>query len=169
MGINEQKELAYERLRKLATYRLFSASDFFNAPLKVFANHEMAGYVDGSFATKLTVQYNLFGGSVITLGTKRHEAIAKGVEDLSVIGCFALTELGFGNNAIEMQTVATYEHKTREFVINSPTIFSQKYWITNGALHSNYAVVFAQLVIDGKNEGIHTFLVKIREPNGTLS
>jgi acyl-CoA oxidase len=51
----------------------------------------------------------LFGGSVITLGTKRHEAIAKGVEDLSVIGCFALTELGFGNNAIEMQTLATYD------------------------------------------------------------
>jgi len=68
----------------------------------VFANHEMAGYVDGSFATKLTVQYNLFGGSVITLGTKRHEAIARGVQDLSVVGCFALTELGFGNNAIEM-------------------------------------------------------------------
>jgi acyl-CoA oxidase len=55
MGINEQKELAYTRLRRLATFRLFSASDFFNDPLRVFANHEMAGYVDGSFATKLTV------------------------------------------------------------------------------------------------------------------
>ena len=62
----------------------------------------MAGFVDGSFATKLTVQYNLFGGSVVTLGSERHRNIVKGIEDLSVVGCFALTELGFGNNAIEM-------------------------------------------------------------------
>ena len=30
-----------------------------------------------------------------------------------------------------------------EFVLHNPTILSQKYWITNGALHSNYSVVFA--------------------------
>lgn len=102
LGMNEQKELAYKRLKKLADQKLFSAFDFFENPLKVFANHEMAGYVDGSFATKLTVQYNLFGGSVVTLGSERHRKIVKGIEDLSVVGCFALTELGFGNNAIEM-------------------------------------------------------------------
>jgi len=81
---------------------VFSAYDFFDNPLKVFANHEMAGLVDASFATKLTVQYNLFGGTVITLGSDRHKKIVQGIEDLSTIGCFALTELGFGNNAIEM-------------------------------------------------------------------
>lgn len=46
---------------------------------------------------------------------------------------------------------------------------SQKYWITNGAMHSNYAVVFAQLIHNGKHEGIHTFLVKIREADGSMS
>ena len=34
--------------------------------------------------------------------------------------------------------------------------------ITNGAVHAKWAVVFAQLHIGGKNEGIHGFLVRIR-------
>ena len=55
-----------------------------------------------------------------------------------------------------------------EFVIHNPTVLSQKYWITNGACHSNYAVVFAQTYIKGKNEGIHTFLVRIRDEKMNL-
>ena len=34
--------------------------------------------------------------------------------------------------------------------------------ITNSAVHAKWAVVFAQLHMDGKNEGIHGFLVRIR-------
>ena len=45
---------------------------------------------------------NLFGGSLINLGSKRHEDVLKGIDSLDTIGCFALTELGFGNNAVEM-------------------------------------------------------------------
>ena len=60
----------------------------------------MASWVDGSLATKLTVQLNLFGGTVFTLGTARHLPIAEGVDTLATIGCFALTELGYGNNAV---------------------------------------------------------------------
>jgi len=35
--------------------------------------------------------------------------------------------------------------ETNEFVINSPTTLSQKYWITNGAVHAKHVVVFAQV------------------------
>ena len=59
------------------------------------------------------------------------------------MGCFCFTELGYGNNAVKMETTATYDEKTKEFVINCPTTLSQKYWITNGACHANYAIVFA--------------------------
>lgn len=110
----------------------------------------------------------MFGGTAITLGTERHNEIQKGVDDLSVIGCFALTELGYGNNAVEMETTATWDAKTQEFIINSPSIISQKYWITNGSLHSNYAIVFAQLNMNGKKEGIHVFFVKIRNENKSV-
>ena len=61
-------------------------------PLNIFAVHELVGMVDGSVATKLTVQFNLFGGTILKLGSERHRGIAKGVDDLSVIGCFAFID-----------------------------------------------------------------------------
>jgi len=50
-------------------------------------------------------------------------------------------------------------------VVNSPTVASQKYWITNGAIHANYALVFAQTIVKDKNEGVNAFLVPIRDKN----
>lgn len=85
----------------------------------------MGALVDGSMTTKLTVLLNLFGGTMYTLGTERHLPIAEGIDDLSVIGCFALTELGYGNNAVQMETTATYDADKSEFVINSPSVLSQ--------------------------------------------
>lgn len=62
-----------------------------------------------------------------------------------------------------METTSTYDEKTKEFIVNSPTTLSQKYWITNGAVHANMALVFAQTIVKGKNEGINAFLVPIRD------
>lgn len=104
---------------------------------------------------------------MITLGTDRHRKYLKGIDDMSVIGCFALTELGYGNNAVEMETTATYDPSRREFIINTPSTLAQKYWITNGAVHAQWAVVFAQTFVNNKNEGIHTFLVRIRNEDLT--
>jgi acyl-CoA oxidase len=59
-----------------------------------------------------------------------------------------------------MQTTATYDPGSQAFDIHSPTTLSQKYWITNGAVHAHWAVVFAQLLLAGKNQGIHGFLVR---------
>lgn len=79
------------------------------------------------------------------------------------MGCFCFTELGYGNNAPKMETTAIYDISKQEFTINCPTPQSQKYWITNGACHANWAIVFAQTIINGKNEGINSFLVQIRD------
>ena len=53
-----------------------------------------------------------------------------------------------------MGTTAHYTHSDNQnkqvFTINTPDILSQKYWITNGAYHCNYAVVFAQLIMPGE-------------------
>jgi hypothetical protein len=43
-------------------------------------------------ATKMTVQFNLFGGTVLRLGTDRHHGqLLDGIDSLTDIGCFALT------------------------------------------------------------------------------
>jgi acyl-CoA oxidase len=39
-------------------------------------------------------------------------------------------------------------------IINTPSVVAQKYWITNGAVHAKWVVVFAQTKVSGKDEGI---------------
>lgn len=57
----------------------------------------------------------MFGGTVLKLGTERHhEKLLEGIDNLNDIGCFGLTELGYGNNAVEMETTAVYDKETGE-------------------------------------------------------
>lgn len=66
-------------------------------PLNIFALHEVCAWADVSAATKLTVHVNLFGGSILKLGTeKHHNLLVNQINSLASTGCFALTELGFG-------------------------------------------------------------------------
>ena len=131
-------------------------------PSRIFAAHELA-VIDPAMGTKMTVQFNLFGGTVLRLGTDRHHYLLEGIDKMTDVGCFGLTELGYGNNAVEMETTATYDADTDELVVNTPRPLAQKYWITNGACHAKWIVVFAQLHVGGKNEGIHGVLVRCRD------
>jgi acyl-CoA oxidase len=67
-----------------------------------------------------------------------------------------------------VETTATYDPATQEFVLHSPTISSQKHWIGNAAEHGQMAVVFAKLFVNGNNEGLHGFVVRFRNPDGSL-
>lgn len=140
-----------------------SIFDFKNDPKNIFTAHEMLGAVNGSLATKFTVQFNLFGGTLMAMATERHLPFMKEVDSLKNMGCFCFTELGYGNNAPQMETTAHYDQATKQFTIHCPSTLAQKYWITNGACHANYAVVFAQTIVAGKNEGVNSFLVRIRD------
>ena len=94
---------------------------------------------------------------------ERHHHLLDGIDSLEDIGCFGLTELGFGNNAVEMQTTAVYNKDDDTITINTPTELAHKYWITNGALHAQHCVVFAQLQVDGEWHGVHAILCQIRD------
>lgn len=164
ISLEEEREVALERLQKICDKGYISVLDFHNNPLKVFAAHELASIVDPAMSTKMTVQFNLFGGTVLKLGTERHhKKYLKGIDTLNDVGCFALTELGYGNNAVEMETTAEYDKETKEFIVHTPTPLAQKYWITNGAVHAKHCVVFAQLSVDGVKHGIHGIMVPIRD------
>lgn len=61
------------------------------------------------------------------LGTQvHHDALLGGIDRLKPTGCFALTELGFGNNAVEMQTRAEFDEAADQWVITTPTTLAQK-------------------------------------------
>jgi len=127
IALDAERELALLRLKEICDKKHISVLDFRGDPRRIFTAHELTAIVDASTATKMTVQFNLFGGTVLRLGTERHHAqLLSGINTLEDIGCFALTELGYGNNAVEMETIATYDHKMDEFVVNSPTTLAQK-------------------------------------------
>ena len=68
-SLDEERDLAFKRLKKIADAKMFSIFDFEDDPVNLFTCHEMLGTVDGSVATKFTVQNNLFGGTLMALST----------------------------------------------------------------------------------------------------
>lgn len=164
VSLDEERDLAYKRLKRICDNQLISVLDFKQNPHRIFSVHEAVGMMDGSAATKMTVQFNLFGGTILKLGTKlHHDKLLSDIDALNAVGCFGLTELGCGNNAVEMQTTATYDANSEEFVIHTPEVKARKYWITNGAVHAHFVIVFARLLNNGIDEGVHGFIVPIRD------
>lgn len=155
-------------LQKVTSSNIVSVTDFIHDPINIFTAHEYLGQVAPSTGTKFTVQFNLFGGTIVALHTERHKHLFPKIDSLNVIGCFCITELGYGNNAVKMETTVTYDEKTQEFIVCTPTVLSQKYWITNSVCHANHAVVFGQTIVKGKNEGVNAFLVRIRDDQGKV-
>ncbi|XP_018617341.1 peroxisomal acyl-coenzyme A oxidase 1 isoform X2 [Scleropages formosus] len=84
------------------------------------------------------------------------------IQSYSAIGTYAQTELGHGTHIRGLETTATYDPSTQEFVLNSPTVTSIKWWPGGLGKTSNHAVVLAQLYTQGNCHGLHAFIVPIR-------
>ncbi|XP_005597194.1 peroxisomal acyl-coenzyme A oxidase 1 isoform X3 [Equus caballus] len=48
--------------------------------------------------------------------------------NLEMIGTYAQTEMGHGTHLRGLETTATYDPETQEFILNSPTVTSIKWW-----------------------------------------
>lgn len=68
-----------------------------------------------------------------------------------------------GTNLNCLETTATFDFDTDEFILNSPTITSSKWWPGALGKSSNFAIVMAQLITKGVSYGPHPFIVQIRE------
>ncbi|MFI2841144.1 MULTISPECIES: acyl-CoA dehydrogenase family protein [Mycolicibacterium] len=128
---------------------------------------EMLAMSDLSLMVKAGVQWGLFGGAIENLGTERHHnAYVRKLIDLELLGCFAMTETGHGSDVQSLETTATYDPQTQEFVIDSPTPSSRKDYIGGAAETARVAAVFAQLITKGEGHGVHCFVVPIRDDAG---
>jgi acyl-CoA oxidase len=139
-----------------------------NGDVRAFmAAFETLAYHDLSLTIKFGVQFGLFQGSVQLLGTEwHHETFLPAISRGELLGAFAMSELGSGSNVRDLETTATYDPTTEEFVIHTPHGGAHKEWIGNVAEHGRMATVFAQLHTDGTAHGVHAFLVPIRGADG---
>src|SRR4051794_20391083 len=177
IDVEQHRERVLEQARALADTpgpRLLFPKDLggdgeIGAAVTAFETQAMG---DLSLLVKTGVQWGLFGGAILHLGTQRHhERYLADVMSLQLPGCFAMTETGHGSDVQSIRTTATYDPATDEFVVNTPDDDAVKDYIGNAARDGRMAVVFAQLITGSASQevqrhGVHALLVPIRGEDG---
>lgn len=140
---------------------------------ELFVLHREAGpVVEGGLGVRITVQLNLFGGSVANLGSPTQMNWLKGVFKRGELGCFCLTEMGAGVlSGLVVNTTATFiPGPSPHFDLHSPTEASKKTWISQG-LTAKWGVVIARLFVPGASvndepvdKGPHAFIIDMTAP-----
>ncbi|KAK9448079.1 acyl-CoA oxidase-domain-containing protein [Limtongia smithiae] len=132
-----------------------------------FMRIAMLGIVDMGLVTRTGVHYGLFFGSLRGSATPKQFAywIGEGAAQLKgIIGCFCMTELGHGSNVAGLETTATFDERTDEFVIHTPHLAATKWWIGGAAHTATHTVCFARLIVRGQDYGVKSFVVPLRDP-----
>lgn len=80
-----------------------------------------------------------------------------------VIGAYAQTELAHGSDVQSLETTATLDIATREWVIHTPSINAYKWWPGELANLANTVVVYCRTIIENKNVGVLPFIMYIRD------
>ena len=161
--LRQVKELAKQGLSGYAYPKEYGGGSMIGEHIAVF---EMLGFHDLSLTIKFGVQFGLFGGAVMGLGTeKHHREYIEPMIKADLLGCFAMTETGHGSNVRGLETTAHYDSATETLVINTPHENASKEYIGN-ALHSSMAAVFCQLIVDGDSHGVHCVLVPLKDEAG---
>ncbi|GLF93633.1 acyl-CoA dehydrogenase family protein [Streptomyces yaizuensis] len=162
----ERWELSYARLRAF-NEEIESPEELARDPRGLAAMHEWAAVVDGALATVAGIHYNLFLGSLVDDDSTDRDLAP--FHALARTGTFLCTERGHGNDAAALETTATYDPQSQEFVLHTPHERAQKYMPnTSPAGGPKSAVVAARLLVDGADHGVFLFLTPLTDADGTL-
>ncbi|CAD8111564.1 unnamed protein product [Paramecium primaurelia] len=87
-------------------------------------------------------------------------------QDLSfnyqIRGAYSQTEAGHGSDVQGLQTTAVFENNS--FIINTPSASAYKFWPGQLGIFATHTVLQARTTVNGKDIGIQTFVIPIREP-----
>lgn len=112
----------------------------------------------------MTLHMQMFTKSILQLGSEdqvRHYLPL--INYWKIIGCYAQTELGHGSNVAGLETTATLDLDTDQFVIHTPTIKAAKFWPGNLGVQATHAVVFARCIALEADYGVQPFVVPVRD------
>ncbi|KAL1922943.1 uncharacterized protein VTP21DRAFT_9319 [Calcarisporiella thermophila] len=116
------------------------------------------------FQGTLMNHYGLFLYTIETMGNDEQKKwFLQRAREMKIVGSYAQTELGHGSNVRGLMTTAVYDKSTQEFIVNTPTLRAIKWWPGTLGKVATHAAVYAQLIIDGKEYGVHPFIVQIRD------
>jgi len=172
LGMEEQRERVLRQLKAIADDPARQAWIGFpehmggrDAPGANLAGYQELVLADPSLQIKAGVQWGLFASAIYQLGTpEQHDRLLRPALDVTVPGAFAMTETGHGSDVAALDTTATYDPQTEEFVIHTPFRAAWKDYLGNAAKHATAATVFARLITGGVDYGVHCFYVPIRDP-----
>jgi acyl-CoA oxidase len=161
------------KMRELCKSQILRLTDLRDQPERFFSAHrilsdEWSHRIGPGIGIRFTVQFNLFAGTVLALGTDEQVKQLDALQEQGVLGCFALTErlAGVHSGLVVMMT-ATFDAARRKFVLETPHDGAVKTWISQGRT-AEWCVLIADLVVGGTSRGAHAFLFELRRSDGTL-
>lgn len=159
----DHRAFTAKKIARLSQYMEKDAPDFdkFQQRLNLIAT------VDPQLGTRVGVHLGLFLSAIRGNGTEdqfNYWAFERGAIYIrDIYGCFSMTEVGHGSNVAGLETTATFDMENDQFVINTPHIGATKWWIGGAAHSATHTVVFARLIVKGKDYGVKTFVVPLRD------
>ncbi|WP_173476440.1 acyl-CoA dehydrogenase [Streptomyces sp. 150FB] len=163
----ERLSTAYDRLR--------TVNDSLRSPESLVADarglvalHEWLGPVDPAFTTVAGIHYNLFLGSLLDHSADSGRDLSEFLT-LRGVGTFLCTEVAHGNDAVAVETTATYDGDRDGFVLRTPHAGARKFMPnTSPTGGPKTGLVAARLLVDGADHGVFLFLAPLTDADRAL-
>lgn len=81
------------------------------------------------------------------------------------IACYAQTELAHGSDVQNLQTIATFDNKTQEFIIHTPSVDAIKWWPGDLGVSATHGVIMVRLLSNGVDNGVFPLFIQLRDLN----
>ncbi|XP_060528904.1 peroxisomal acyl-coenzyme A oxidase 3-like [Cylas formicarius] len=167
-SFDQQRRIACRQTFIYKSIELLSLGNLLqNLKKPAVATRIMIQYAPSS-TIKFSVTDSLFISVVRSMGTERHHHFIEDSDNGKIIGCYCLTEIGHGSNARGMRTTATYNLDSHSFILNTKDFEAAKCWAGGLGQMATHAIVYANLILDGTNHGLHSFVVPVRDPKTLL-
>lgn len=163
---DQQREITARRIARYGQYLEITNGQFGGTRASVIS------VFDPQVGTRIGVNLGLFLGCIRGNGTEAQQEFWTKQRETYILkgmyGCFGMTELAHGSNVAGLETTATFDKETDEFIINTPHVGATKWWIGGAAHSATHCSVYARLIVDGEDYGVKTFIVPLRDANHNL-